>query len=93
VNSVLKPRREVHRCPTPEEAPLLVAVALHRLRGCPLAWHELGEIAGWADDEVADRVRRLYDVGLRWRHRQPRSLTVTSDGLAAAIRLAREGRS
>jgi hypothetical protein len=86
-------RREVHRLPTHEEARLLVAVALHRLRDCPLSWFELGEIAGWPKAEVAPRIRSLYDVGLRWRRGQARSLGVTDEGLHAALLVAREGRS
>jgi hypothetical protein len=96
VNAVLEPRREVPRASAvlePWQAKALVAVeVITRSAGRPPTWHELGRMCGWPEEEVAERVRSLYCVGLRWRHRQPRSLGVTSEGLSAAIRVAR-GRS
>jgi hypothetical protein len=93
--AALKPRREVHRAIAvlePWQAKALVAVeVIRRSTGIRPTWHELGRTCGWPPDEVADRVRSLYPVGLRWRCGQARSLAVTPEGLRAAIRVAREG--
>jgi RIO-like serine/threonine protein kinase len=77
----------------PTEARVLVAISLYRREhGEGPPWKLIAKAAGWSEDELGERLRRLRKARLVWFTTERGSIRVKSRGLEQALAQLRRQR-